>query len=69
VDCASGEGVVPRPGDLTVCMYCAAINSFNDDMTVRPTTDEELAALDPRDRRTMDEYVSVIRTHNLLKNL
>ncbi len=32
----------PRPGDVTVCMACAAINVFDEHLCLRAPTPEEL---------------------------
>lgn len=34
----------PAPGDFTVCIYCAIILRFDNDMNLREVTKEELAA-------------------------
>ena len=31
----------PEPNDVTVCLYCATVLQFNDDLTLRSTTDAE----------------------------
>lgn len=31
----------PKPGDVTLCIYCAAVLVFTDDMMVRLPTEEE----------------------------
>lgn len=36
------EDSAPSPGDFSVCLYCAAVLCFNDDMTVRDAADEDL---------------------------
>lgn len=40
----------PKPGDASVCWYCAGVLVFGDDLAVRLPTDEERATflLDPR---------------------
>jgi hypothetical protein len=47
-DIISGEG--PSPGDITICLYCGHVMAFNDDMTIRELTSEEMHAVagDPR---------------------
>lgn len=34
----------PGPGDFTLCIGCASLNIFNDDMRFRKPTDEEMLA-------------------------
>jgi hypothetical protein len=45
-----GEDAVPRPGDITLCLYCGHIMAFADDLTLRELNDEEAhdIAGDPR---------------------
>lgn len=43
-DCAVGD-TAPRPGDLSICSHCAAVNTFDPELRLRPTTESELAAL------------------------
>lgn len=38
----------PRPGDVSVCVYCGIYLEFNSDLTVSTMTDEQFAAL-PQD--------------------
>jgi hypothetical protein len=35
----------PEPGSISVCFYCAQICVFNNDMTLRNITQEELESL------------------------
>jgi hypothetical protein len=35
----------PKPGDLSVCAYCAVAGVFTDDLTVRALTADEFEAL------------------------
>jgi len=43
MDAASGFGKAkPKPGDISICMYCGHIAAFADDMTVRPLTVPEM---------------------------
>lgn len=41
---------VPRPGDASICLTCAEILVFRDDMTTRLMSAGELADLDAGDR-------------------
>jgi hypothetical protein len=40
----------PKKDDMGVCCYCASINVFNADLTLRPMTDQEISEL-PHDIR------------------
>lgn len=47
VDCAGGDGT-PEPNSIdsiSLCLNCQNVLLFNDDLTVRKPTDEELTAL------------------------
>jgi hypothetical protein len=51
----------PQPGDLSMCLCCAAFVFFNDDMTLRAATDEELddlAANPPELHRQMRAWAT-----------
>jgi hypothetical protein len=37
-----GDGEVPIPGDVTVCLYCGAIMKIGKDLCPAPFTDEEV---------------------------
>lgn len=45
IDSASAikdDVIRPKPGDITVCVNCGHIMAFNDDITVRMLTDDEM---------------------------
>jgi hypothetical protein len=33
---------VPRPGDLSICLYCATLSKFDEDLNLIPLTPQEL---------------------------
>lgn len=41
LDGCCGESVRPSSGDMAICFYCASLNVFADDMTLRRPTDDE----------------------------
>jgi len=47
LDAASAltEDVAVEPGDISMCMYCQAFLVFKDDLTLRLSTDEDMANL------------------------
>lgn len=54
----------PRPGDATVCVHCAAILLFDDDLRLRKPTKAE------RPRLIMDRtLLATIRAVNLVKQM
>jgi len=38
--------IPPNPGDLTICLYCHHLMTFQDDLTLRNATQEELKELE-----------------------
>lgn len=49
VDCAthmSGKAVKPKPDDVSLCVGCGSIMFFNDDLSIRVATAEELEEMD-----------------------
>lgn len=46
LDACTGFGT-PSPGDYTICMYCKTWLIFNEDLTMREVTTEDLSKLDP----------------------
>lgn len=41
LDVTEGTGK-PKPGDFTLCAYCASVNTFDEDLKIRALTDEEV---------------------------
>jgi hypothetical protein len=39
------EPTMPKPGDVTICVYCGHIMAFGNDYRVRPLTDVEMYAV------------------------
>jgi hypothetical protein len=46
---------VPKPGDVTVCVYCTMVCWFNTDLTVRALTPTELADLPIKKRMQVED--------------
>lgn len=44
---AGPERCAPKPGDVTVCLYCRALLVFTDTMQLRPLKDDEFSLLPP----------------------
>lgn len=42
LDAASGANKRPKPGDITLCMYCGHIMAFDGKLHFRPLTDAEM---------------------------
>ena len=54
------HSVAPKPGDFSVCMYCATPLIFGRDMALRRLTRREESALDPNERRELARVQSAI---------
>lgn len=55
------EGAKPEPGSHTVCVFCGALMTFADDMTLRRTTQAELNALPWSSRALLDRLQKTVR--------
>lgn len=51
----------PSEGDLSVCMECAAVLTFNADLTLRILRDGEFLALPLKNRLSLANYQKTIR--------
>lgn len=54
------EEAVPDPGDLSICLYCATVSVFDDNLKLKQMTNEEFAEL-PEEVKT-----SVRKTRDML---
>lgn len=36
----------PKPGDVTVCILCAGVGEFTEDLKLRPLSDSDIATFD-----------------------
>lgn len=73
VDGASYKGPAPdpRPGDLSVCLHCAAVSVITDAGTFRPITDPEraqLQAVEPAVWRQLQAWVAGIERQRRNRN-
>ena len=65
IDCAAcpeRPGAKPRPGDLSLCLGCAEVLAFNQDMTLREATIEDLMQLSPQQQAELGRAQKFIRT-------
>jgi len=53
----------PVPGDFTLCFKCGAILVFTDDLDVRPATDDDLEALEARERKELERAQRLLRAY------
>lgn len=51
----------PKPGDITVCLYCASILEFDEEMRPQRSSASKLAALNPRMRLELELMRNLIR--------
>lgn len=58
---SAGNGKVPTPGHLVVCVVCGGIGCFGDDMRPRLMTDAEWADLPPKTRAQLEEAAALFR--------
>lgn len=54
------EDVAPKPGDLSVCVRCKHWLRFNDDLTLRPMSQDDIDVLKP------EEFKQLMRTTEAL---
>ena len=52
----------PKPGDVTICLYCHHLMVFADDMTVRNPTDDEVREMRSEERRVGKECARKCRS-------
>lgn len=48
--------MLPRPGDLTLCLCCAEVSIFRDDLRPRKIMPEEMAELSPANLDVINQY-------------
>lgn len=51
----------PAPGDMAVCIYCAAVLVFEEDLAAHPITAEEEEGLDNVERAELDKAQGLAR--------
>lgn len=64
---AKGNDTTPEPGDLSVCAYCMIALTFNTDLTLRLLRAEEIDALPPDARFTLDQTQATAMIAALLR--
>lgn len=59
----------PDEGDISVCAYCASINTFTAELTSRALTEEEIRELPEETRDVLRKLVlAVIRVNHVRTN-
>lgn len=56
----SGEQVDPVSGDLSICVYCLSLLTYNDDLTSRVLTPDEFLELPDENRLEMTRALSAL---------
>jgi len=52
----------PKPGDLSLCIYCTAVLRFNNDLTLRECTDEEFKGFPEDQQKFLEDVCSKLRS-------
>jgi phage FluMu protein Com len=65
---AFGEDAKPSPGDVSICLYCAKLLVFGDDLNLKLPTNKQLEEI-KADRETWDEIQKVIAGIEMLRNI
>lgn len=55
------DSLKPVPGDLSCCIGCAAVLTYQDDMTVRELTPEEFLALSADNRTELARMAAAVK--------
>ena len=64
LDCAGNlDGERPKPGDVTVCVECAAPLRYSDNMTVRELTDLDFRDVPLLVLRQLDALQAMVRKY------
>lgn len=50
---SSETGEKPRPGDMSLCVYCGTVCYFEQGLTLREVTEDDLASLRPDQLRSL----------------
>lgn len=54
------KNVAPKPGDLTVCRFCAAVLVYRRDLRVRMMTDREAMVLGRTEPETLQKILRTV---------
>lgn len=56
------EDLVPKPGDITMCLACGHLMAFNRDLTLRNLTEDEQA-----EAQTDPRILKMLEVHRQMK--
>lgn len=64
---SSVDGAIPKPGDISVCIDCGTILTFDGSLRLRIATDGEVAQLHEAEAKRLRQFSAAIRerTQNL----
>src|SRR5580765_7960368 len=71
LDCATSlddSAAVPKPGDLTLCLYCAELYVLDPNRLWRPITDDELIDLPLDDKKQISALQIRLRRSRLISS-
>ena len=54
------SNAIPRPDDLSVCVYCLHWLRFNNDLTLRSMSQEDIDGLEPREFMQLMEITKAL---------
>lgn len=55
------ENAIPVGGDVSICLYCARVSIYEDDLSLRKPTPKERETLDKDDG--ISKAISVVKVH------
>lgn len=61
IDSHSHPHKTPKPGDFTICAYCASVLRYGGGLVLLAATEADLADLDEEDRRVVASTVARVR--------
>jgi len=58
------DSATPGPGDITLCLYCATVLSFDKDGTLRRATKRDLKKFDREQKQLIARAVVLLKTQH-----
>ncbi len=58
------ESRAPKKDDISICIKCASYNMFNEDLTLRVMTEEDINNIDPETIAHMQRFSDEIKKMN-----
>lgn len=56
------EAAKPRPGDISICVYCGSAHFFGEDLSLEKLDPEAIKETHPV------EYLQIVRSQHVIKN-